>query len=294
MVDTLTQVVLPLFLALTMFSLGLTLTVADFARVVTYKKPVLIGVVSLVLITPLAGFLLISLFRLEPALAMGMMLVVTCPGGMFSNLFTSFGKGNLALSISLTAVVSVIYIFTAPVITSLLSYYYFGQGVAVALPFSSIAVPLFLLTLLPVSCGMLIHSKFPRLADGICIPVRNSATVLVALIFILLMVAQGDDFLRNLTLIIVPMVVLNLVMLAVAVAFTTGTGIRGGNKTAVVVEHCIRQEGAAIFIAMGLIGSEQMTVPLLINSTVGIVVCSLFLLLQKGVRSRQRNLLLSK
>ncbi len=277
MMDLVVNIALPIFLALTMFSLGLSLTVKDFSLVAQYKRPIIVGLLSIVLIVPVVGFFVVGFFQLDPALAMGMMLVVTCPGGMFSNLFTDFGKGNLALSISLTAVVSLIYIFSAPFITSFLNDYYFGNVVAVDIPVEKIAIPLFLLTLLPVFIGMLMRTKFPGFVDEKSKTIRNSSSLFVISIFVFIVYEQGSMFVENFNSVIIPMIILNLTMFLMAIMVTFFAGIESDDKISVVVEHCIRQEGAAIFVAIGLLENTTMAIPLLINSSVGLIVCSLFL-----------------
>ncbi len=111
-----TDVILPLALAFIMFSLGLGLTKADFTRVFVRPKEFLIGVFSQVIILPIIGILLILLWPLPPEIAIGVMIIAAAPGGVTSNVLTSFAKGDVALSISLTAIISILSVITIPAV----------------------------------------------------------------------------------------------------------------------------------------------------------------------------------
>ncbi len=111
-----TQVFLPLSLAFIMFSLGLALVADDFKRVVVQPKDFAIGALSQMVVLPAVAFLLVLVWPMEPALAVGVMIIAACPGGVTSNLMTHLARGDTALSVSLTAVISVVSVFTLPLI----------------------------------------------------------------------------------------------------------------------------------------------------------------------------------
>ena len=112
----LTNVILPLALAFIMFSLGLGLTFQDFARVARQPKDFCVGLVSQVILLPLVGLALISIWKPHPEIALGVMIIAAAPGGVTSNLLTAYGKGDEALSISLTAIISLLSVLTIPLI----------------------------------------------------------------------------------------------------------------------------------------------------------------------------------
>ena len=122
-----TEVILPMALAFIMFSLGLGLTLDDFARVVKQPRDFLVGAVSQIAILPIVAFLLATLWPLPPEIALGVMIIAAAPGGVTSNLLTSFARGDVALSISLTAVISLLSVITIPLIV-VFSYNYFLDG----------------------------------------------------------------------------------------------------------------------------------------------------------------------
>jgi BASS family bile acid:Na+ symporter len=99
-----------------MFSLGLGLTINDFLRVIKYPKNFLVGFICQVILLPIIAFILINLITLTPEIALGVMIIAAAPGGVTSNVLTKFANGDVALSISLTAIVSLISIATVPFI----------------------------------------------------------------------------------------------------------------------------------------------------------------------------------
>jgi len=116
-----TDIFLPLALAFIMFALGLGLTGADFLRVLKQPKDFLVGAISQIILLPIIAFILIKIWPISPELAIGVMIIAAAPGGVTSNILTSFAKGDVALSISLTAIISLLSVITVPfiIITSL-------------------------------------------------------------------------------------------------------------------------------------------------------------------------------
>ena len=121
-----TTVILPLALAFIMFTLGLRLTIADFVRVAGQPKDFFVGLISQVFLLPLVGFILLNIWPVTPEIALGVMIIAAAPGGVTSNILTSFAKGDVALSISLTAIISLLSVLTIPFIV-VFSYGYFVE-----------------------------------------------------------------------------------------------------------------------------------------------------------------------
>ena len=148
--------VIPISIFLIMMGMGLSLVTNDFKRVVKYPKAVAIGLTNQLIFLPLVGFFLATSMSLEPEYAVGVMLLVLCPGGTTSNLFTYLAKGDVALSVTMTAIASVITVFTIPIVLSFSLVYFMGAGSEFQLPVVKTMVSLIALTILPVSIGMLI------------------------------------------------------------------------------------------------------------------------------------------
>ena len=155
--SVLTSVLLPIALAIIMLGLGLTLTVADFARVLRMPKAVLIALGTQVILLPLICFGLVKLFDLEPALAAGMMLLAASPGGTTANLFSHLAGGDVALNVSLTAVNSVLAVVTLPIVVNLSLDHFLGEGQIGLQPAKMLQV--FAIVLVPVALGMLLRAK---------------------------------------------------------------------------------------------------------------------------------------
>ena len=122
--SVITQIFLPISLAFIMFSVGLELTVDDFKRVVVQPKDFIIGAISQIILLPLVAFLLLSVWDIQPALAVGVMIIAACPGGVTSNLLTYLARGDTALSVSLTAIISLLAVLTLPFIVGFSIHYF--------------------------------------------------------------------------------------------------------------------------------------------------------------------------
>ncbi len=153
-----TAILLPLVLALIMFGMGLSLQLADFARLAKMPKIVITGLCGQLILLPLLAFGIAKLFNAPESVAIGMMILAACPGGTTSNLFAHLAKANLALSITLTAITTVICVFTTPWIIAW-SMEYFTQGDAKQFSLLQTSLGLVIITLIPVTIGMIVRSK---------------------------------------------------------------------------------------------------------------------------------------
>jgi len=152
-----TDVILPLALAFIMFSLGLGLTSKDFSRVIKQPKDFLVGAFSQIIILPLVALILVLIWPLSPELAVGVMLIAAAPGGATSNILTSFAKGDVALSISLTAIISLLSVITIPIIILLSLNILMDTTLTTSISISDIAIKMFLIVTVPVLLGMILR-----------------------------------------------------------------------------------------------------------------------------------------
>ena len=154
-----------------MFSMGMGLAVRDFLYVIGKPKAAIIGLTGQIILLPLIGALIAIVFRLDPHIAVGLMIIAACPGGATSNAFSVLVKGDMALSISLTAMSSLLAFITLPMIVNLsLSVFDYGDG-AVTLSFVDTATQLFFTTALPVTLGMICRFFVPKLTRRISKPI---------------------------------------------------------------------------------------------------------------------------
>ena len=147
---------------LLMLGMGLALVTDDFRRVATNPRATIVGTVLQLVVMPVVGVVLANLFELPPTLAIGIVVVAACPGGMFSNMYVHFAKGNTALSITLTATATLVTLFTLPLwVQFAVGLFEAHDGAAVEMPVVETALRLGTLTILPVALGMLARARHP-------------------------------------------------------------------------------------------------------------------------------------
>lgn len=176
-----TAVFLPVALGVIMLGLGLSLTIADFQRVVLVPKAVLVGLVCQMLLLPVVCFFIARATGLAPEYAVGLMLLAASPGGATANLFSHLAKGDVALNITLTAVNSVLSLFTLPLIVNFALEAFMGSGKVIPLQFDKV-VQVFVIVLVPVAIGMLIRRTRPAAASRLERPVRILSAIFLILV----------------------------------------------------------------------------------------------------------------
>ena len=152
----------PLILAFIMFSLGIGLTIENFKRVIVQPKDFIVGAISQIIILPIIALILVFLFPIPVELKIGLILLAAAPGGVTTNVITKFAKGDVALSITLTAVISLLCFITIPLIFSLTYPIITGQTLPFDYSIGSIIVQIFLITTVPVILGMIFKAIFPN------------------------------------------------------------------------------------------------------------------------------------
>lgn len=180
----LTSVLLPLALFIIMLGMGLSLVLGDFKRVFQHPKAAAIGLTNQLIMLPLIGYFFATYAGLPPELAVGLMILAACPGGVTSNLISHLSKGDTALSISLTAISSIVSIVTIPLIINFAINHFMGDTQIVKPPTKEIVLSIVAITLLPVSIGMFIRSKREALALGMDKPVKIFSAVFLLLIIV--------------------------------------------------------------------------------------------------------------
>jgi len=183
--SVLTAVFLPIALGIIMLGMGMTLTPADFRRVVRFPKAAIVGLSTQLIMLPLLGFGLAAIFFDIPELAVGFILIALCPGGATSNIISHMAKADLALSISLTAVSSIVTNFTIPILLNVALFQYMGGEQGIQLPLVKTFLQIFVITILPVSIGMLIKHKFNDFAKQS----EKSMSIISAVFFIIILLA---------------------------------------------------------------------------------------------------------
>jgi BASS family bile acid:Na+ symporter len=274
----LTAILLPLALFIVMLGMGLGLTFKDFQRIFVEPKGVVFGLIAQLVMLPLVGFLLASVFPLTPELAVGVVIIAACPGGPTSNLLTYLARGNVALSITLTAVSSLITVFTIPLLVNLAMSRFLGVGADLQLPFLTTVLQIAVIILVPVSIGMVLHHYTPRLATTIEKWVKWLALFFLGLIIVALLVKERANVLGFFAQ--VGWVMLSLVVLTMVLGYLIATVGRLDQRSAIAVtiEVGIQNGTLAIAIASAptFLNNPTMAIPAAIYSLLMLVVGGAF------------------
>ena len=256
-----TQVLLPVSLAFIMFSLGLALVLDDFKRVVVRPKDFAVGAFSQIVLLPAVAFGLVIAWPMDPALKVGVMILAACPGGVTSNLMTYLARGDTALSVSLTAVISVISVVTLPLIVGFSIVLFMDAETAPEMSVGRTIVGVFLVTTVPVAIGMALRHLRSGFARAFERRARIVATGLFVLIVLGAILSERENLLSYFIQAGPVTLVLNLVMMALAFALAVlfGLGIR--QRTAITLECGLQNGTLAIFVAATLLGNTAMSVP---------------------------------
>ena len=242
------DVVLPLGLAFIMFSLGLSLSIEDFLLVLNEPKAFAIGIFNQLIILPITGFSITYLVGLEGEIAVGLMILACCPGGVTSNILTKIAKGDVALSISYTAVVSVITVITLPLIIGFSMDHFMGTT-SPEIDIVSLGITMFLLTSVPVIIGMLIKSKAEKIAIKSKNFVNSTATFLFVIIVIAAIASEWDTLMENIGSLGPAVIMLNCIMLLVGYQSAKFLGLEIPRATTVSIESGI--QNATVGITVG-------------------------------------------
>jgi bile acid:Na+ symporter, BASS family len=258
---------LPAALVIAMFTLGLGLRSSDFAMIVTRPKAFLTGAVLQVIILPLTAFGVVTLFRLPPELALGLVILALCPGGPTSNIFCKLARGDVALSISLTAAITMSSALTIPVLAGLATSHFLGST-APRIDVSGLALSILATTLVPVLVGMLLRERRPDLAARIE-PSFTALTISILAIFVLLaLVSNWELFIANIGGLALSCSVLLVSMLAAGLIAGRFLGLERGQTTSVSIDTAMQNGAMGIAIAAMLNPGQEGISPLAVSAGV--------------------------
>jgi len=255
------DIVLPLALAFIMFALGLGLTPADFSRIARQPRDFLVGLLSQMVLLPAVAFGLLTLWNAPPEIALGVMLIAAAPGGVTSNILTAFAKGDVALSISLTAVVSLLCVITIPLIAVLAYGHFVGGEVGRDASVAETALGVFVIVTVPVLLGILVRRRFSD-ASRRAEPTARAVSMILFFIVVLGAIAQERD---NIAVYFAQagLITLTLNLVMMAIAYGLGHVFASGpqQRTAIAIECGLQNGTLAIAVATLLFGSGLATVP---------------------------------
>ena len=258
-----TDVFLPLALAFIMFALGLGLTGGDFLRVARQSRDFFVGAFSQIILLPIIAFILIKIWiwPIAPELAIGVMIIAAAPGGVTSNLLTSFAKGDVALSISLTAIISLLCVITIPfiVLTSvgLLADTSIDQNISLI----SMARDMFLIVTVPVLLVMLFRRFVSTIATKFEPIARKVSTVLFVLVLLGAIAAERENIISFFAQAGLITLALNVIMMIVAFYLAQLLGSGTEQKKCITIECGLQNGTLAIFVATSIFGGGMYVIP---------------------------------
>lgn len=255
------EIALPVALAIIMFGMGLGLTVADFTRVFSRPRAFVVGTLLQVISLPLLTIAVISLFPLAAPFAVGMMILAACPGGVTSNILTYIGKGDVALSVSLTAVISVLGFITVPIITGWALSNYMGEA-APELPIAQTIIGVFVITTVPVLLGMLVRKASAGFADRAERVFSPLSMIVFVAVVVGALIAERENIVPYISQTGLPVIILNLVAIAVAAFTAVALSVPRDQRTAITLECGLQNATLGIVVAVTMLGRTDISVPI--------------------------------
>ena len=272
----------PICLAIIMFGLGLGLTAQDFLRVVKNPKDFLVGFLSQVILLPIVAIILISLISLPLEIAMGVMVIAAAPGGVTSNILTKFADGDVALSVTLTAVVSLLSIIIVPVIV-FNSANYLGIEIVKEISMINIALKMFFVVTVPVLFGMIIRSLMTDFIISKTLLVQRLSVILFLIVFISIWVEEWDRIISFITRAGLITFILNITMIFAGyyIAKFWASGV--AQRKCISLECGLQNGTLAVFVATQLFDDIVFMVPTAAYALIMFVTSIIFVLVVRKI-----------
>ena len=273
--SAITTIFLPIALGIIMLGLGLSLTIADFQRVVKFPKVIFIGLFCQMIILPVVCFSIAKGFGLAPELAVGLMLLAASPGGSTANLFSHLANGDVALNISLTAFNSILSILMLPLIVNFSIDYFMESGQVVPLQFKKI-IEVFAIVLVPVGIGMIVNAKNPSISIKLEKPVKILSAIFLVLIIVSAIIKEKALIVVYFQQIGIPALLFNV--LSLGIGYFIPRMLKIGKKQAIAIgmEIGIHNGTMAIFIATTVLNNSVMSIPPAIYSLIMFITAGIF------------------
>jgi len=273
----------PIALALIMLTLGLGLTTSDFTRVIKRPKDFLAGLICQVILLPIIAFVLIKILNVQPALALGVMIIAAAPGGVTSNILTKFANGDVALSVSLTAIISLLSILTVPFIViksaDLLDINYLSKEISM----SGISIKMFLVVTLPVVIGMLIRKFAQNFIIKSTALIEKISLTLFIIVFISIWLEEWDNIIMYISRAGVITLILNVTMMVLGfyVAKIFASGIE--QRKCISLECGLQNGTLAVFVSTQIFDDIIYLIPTASYALIMFVTSIIFVLLLKKI-----------
>ena len=260
--EIISKIFLPLSLAIIMLGMGMTLIPLDFTRILKNPKATLIGLTNQLIFLPIIGFSLAIVFNLSPIMAVGLMILTTCPGGPTSNLITQVCRGNIALSVTLTAIASILSVLTIPFVLSYaLEYFGTGTHVTIKLPIFDTILQIMVITIIPISMGMLIRRFRTKFAIRMEKPMRIASTVIFILVFLAVIAANFNIIGKAMKEVGLVTLLLNIITMGLGYLTARLFKLNFKSAISITVESGIQNGTLALVIATSILNNVEMGIP---------------------------------
>jgi len=258
--DNISTIILASALIIIMLGMGMSLEMKDFNRIIYYPKAIFVGLVNQIILLPIIGFVITLLFPMQPEIAIGIMILTACPGGPTSNLITHLAKGDLALSVSLTAVSSLITIITIPFIVGFSLNYFAVEGQMVTLNIFETIAQIFIIVVIPIAIGMMLRRFYSKFSLRMAKPVRIASGVVLAIIIIGIIIrerAHMEEYFRQAG---IATLVLNIVTMFIGFYSAKLLKLKNPQAISISIESGIQNGTLAITVAVVLLGNSAFAV----------------------------------
>ena len=276
------KTIAPVCLAIIMFGLGLGLTVADFKRVITIPRDFLTGFLGQVIILPIIAFILIHIISMPPEIALGVMIIAAAPGGVTSNILTKFANGDVALSVTLTAVVSLISVITVPLIVYN-SASFLGFEITKEISMINIAVKMFFVVTVPVIFGMIVRRFMTDFIVSKTLLIQRLSVILFLVVFISIWVEEWDRIVSFITRAGLVAFILNITMIFIGYFMAKYLASGLGQRKCISLECGLQNGTLAVFVATQLFDDIVFMVPTAAYALIMFVTSIIFVLIVRKI-----------
>ena len=273
----------PLALAIIMFGLGLGLTLNDFLRVIKIPRDFIVGFICQVILLPIIAFILIKIIPMPLEIALGVMIIAAAPGGVTSNVLTKFANGDVALSVSLTAIVSILSILTVPLIIFTSADLLGVSEIKREISMTSISLKMFFVVTVPVIFGMIVRSLMTDFIVSKTLITQRISVILFMIVFISIWVEEWDKIISFITRAGLVALILNIVMIFIGY-YTAKYFTSGVEQRKCISLECGLQNGTlAVFVATQLFDDIIFMVPTAAYALIMFVTSIIFVLIVRKI-----------
>ena len=273
----------PLALAIIMFGLGLGLTINDFLRVIKIPRDFIVGFFCQVILLPIIAFILIKIIPMPLEIALGVMIIAAAPGGVTSNVLTKFANGDVALSVSLTAIVSILSILTVPLIIFTSADLLGVSEIKREISMTSISLKMFFVVTVPVIFGMIVRSLMTDFIVSKTLIIQRISVILFMIVFISIWVEEWDKIISFITRAGLVALILNIVMIFIGY-YTAKYFTSGVEQRKCISLECGLQNGTlAVFVATQLFDDIIFMVPTAAYALIMFVTSIIFVLIVRKI-----------